>query len=39
MVAAKLGQTLLYVPDVEAAASFYERVFGLKRSLVDPADR
>jgi catechol 2,3-dioxygenase-like lactoylglutathione lyase family enzyme len=36
MPAPKLGQTLLYVPDVEAAASFYERVFGLARSLVDP---
>lgn len=31
-----LGQTLLYVPDVEASASFYERVFGMTRSLVDP---
>jgi catechol 2,3-dioxygenase-like lactoylglutathione lyase family enzyme len=36
MVAPKLGQTLLYVPDVEASSSFYERVFGLARSLVDP---
>ncbi len=36
MPAAKLGQTLLYVPDVEAAAAFYERVFGMTRSLVDP---
>jgi catechol 2,3-dioxygenase-like lactoylglutathione lyase family enzyme len=37
MVAATLGQTLLYVPDVEAAAAFYERVFGLTRSFVDPS--
>jgi catechol 2,3-dioxygenase-like lactoylglutathione lyase family enzyme len=37
MPAVALGQTLLYVPDVEAAAAFYERVFGLSRALVDPA--
>lgn len=36
MAAVKLAQTLLYVPDVEAAAAFYERVFGLSRGLVDP---
>ena len=36
MPSVKLGQTLLYVPDVEAAASFYERVFGVTRSLVGP---
>ena len=35
MVAIKLAQTLLYVPDVEAAARFYERVFGLSRGWVD----
>lgn len=28
--------TILYVPDVDAAASFYERAFGLERGFVDP---
>lgn len=36
MVATKLAQTLLYVPDVEVAAAFYERVFGLSEAVVDP---
>ncbi|HET6584804.1 MAG TPA: VOC family protein, partial [Nannocystaceae bacterium] len=30
-------QTLLYVSDVEQAAAFYERVFGMTRTLVDPS--
>jgi catechol 2,3-dioxygenase-like lactoylglutathione lyase family enzyme len=29
--------TILYVPDVERAAAFYETVFGLERGYVDPA--
>jgi len=37
MTSAKFGQTLLYVPDVEAAATFYERVFGLQRLEWDDA--
>ncbi len=28
--------TILYVPDVEAAATFYERAFGLVRNYTDP---
>ena len=28
--------TILYVPDVDAAATFYERAFGLERGFVDP---
>jgi catechol 2,3-dioxygenase-like lactoylglutathione lyase family enzyme len=28
--------TILYTPDVEQAASFYERAFGLERGYVDP---
>jgi len=27
----KLGYAIFYVPDVEAAVTFYERAFGLKR--------
>jgi lactoylglutathione lyase len=30
----KLGYAIIYVPDVEAAVSFYERTFGLKRRMV-----
>lgn len=30
----KLGYTILYVPDVEHAVSFYERAFGLERRFV-----
>lgn len=30
----KLGYVILYVPDVVAAVSFYERAFGLKRRFV-----
>ena len=36
-MAMKLFSTILYVPDVERAAAFYERAFGLRRRLVDPA--
>ena len=32
----KLAQTILYVQDVEQAAAFYERVFGLERGEVNP---
>jgi lactoylglutathione lyase len=32
----KLAQTILYVPDVEKAAAFYERVFGIARGEVSP---
>jgi lactoylglutathione lyase len=31
---AKLGWVIAYVPDVEAAVSFYERSFGLARNFV-----
>jgi lactoylglutathione lyase len=31
----KLAQTILYVPDVEQAAAFYESVFGLERDEVN----
>jgi lactoylglutathione lyase len=30
-----LGYVVLYVPDVEATATFYETAFGLKRRFVD----
>jgi lactoylglutathione lyase len=30
----QLGYTLVYVPEVEAAVSFYERAFGLARKFV-----
>ena len=32
----KLAQTILYVQDVEQAATFYERVFELERGEVNP---
>lgn len=32
----KFGYTILYVDDVEATVSFYERAFGLKRKMVVP---
>jgi lactoylglutathione lyase len=31
----RLGWVILFVPDVEEALAFYERAFGLKRTLVD----
>ena len=31
-----LAYTILYVPDVEAALSFYERAFGLTRRFIAP---
>jgi len=34
----KLAQTILYVRDIEQAAAFYERVFGLERGEVSPED-
>jgi lactoylglutathione lyase len=33
----QLGFTIVFVPDVEAAVSFYERAFGIERRLVTPA--
>lgn len=36
MQTAKLGWVIVYVPDVEAAVTFYERAFGLERTFVDP---
>jgi lactoylglutathione lyase len=33
---AKLGWVIVYVPDVEAALSFYEQSFGLQRRFVAP---
>ena len=33
----KLGYTILYVPDVAAALSFYEGAFGLTRRFLDEA--
>jgi len=30
----RLGYVIIYVPDVEAAASFYERAFGVSRRFV-----
>ena len=33
----KLAQTILYVQDVEQAATFYERVFELERGEVNPS--
>lgn len=32
----KFGYTILYVDDVEATVAFYEKAFGLKRTLVVP---
>lgn len=32
----KLAYTILYVPDVQAAAEFYERAFGFERGFADP---
>ncbi len=34
----KLGYIILYVPDVEATVTFYEKAFGLKRRFVDPGN-
>ncbi len=33
----KLGYVIIYVPDVAAAVTFYERAFGLERSFADPS--
>jgi catechol 2,3-dioxygenase-like lactoylglutathione lyase family enzyme len=32
----RFAYTILYVPDVERAAAFYETVFGLERGYADP---
>jgi lactoylglutathione lyase len=34
----KFGYTILYVEDLEATISFYERAFGLKRKMVVPGE-
>lgn len=36
-MALTFGYTILYVPDVDAALTFYERAFGLKRRFLDPS--
>ncbi|MBX9859455.1 MAG: VOC family protein [Sphingomonas sp.] len=33
----KLGYTILFVPDVAAAVTFYEKAFGLQRTSLNPA--
>lgn len=34
----KFGYTIIYVPDVERALSFYEKAFGFKRKFVAPGN-
>ena len=35
----QLGYTIIYVPDVEKAAAFYEKTFGLKRKFLDESGK